>query len=163
MKNVSSYLTFEHSAVPEWEFLAAIAERADCGILLNVNNVYVSARNHRFDPFQYLMDLPAGRIGQIHLAGHTDRGTHLLDTYDGPVIPPVWDLHRSAVELFGAVPTLVEWDDARSAQGIPRTRPVGRGVGPRVGRTSPALARGRDPGELRTLARRRAVPRERRG
>jgi len=112
LENVSSYLTFEHSTLPEWEFLAEIAERADCGILLDVNNVYVSAYNHRFDPFEYLSGLPRGRIGQIHLAGHSDRGTHLLDTHDGPVIEAVWRLYRAAVGLFGRVPTLVEWDDS---------------------------------------------------
>ena len=111
LENVSSYLTFEHSAMPEWEFLSALADRADCGILLDVNNVYVSAQNHGFDAVEYLSALPAHRIGQIHLAGHTDRGTHLLDTHDGPVIDPVWDLYRTAVERFGPVPTLVEWDD----------------------------------------------------
>lgn len=111
LENVSSYLTFEHSAMPEWEFLSALADRADCGILLDVNNVYVSAQNHGFDAVDYLSALPAHRIGQIHLAGHTDRGTHLLDTHDGPVIDPVWNLYRIAVERFGPVPTLVEWDD----------------------------------------------------
>jgi len=111
IENVSSYLTFDHSAVAEWEFLADVAERADCGILLDVNNVYVSAYNHRFDPLAYLDGLPPGRIGQIHLAGHQDRGTHLLDTHDGPVIEAVWRLYRAAVERFGRVPTLVEWDD----------------------------------------------------
>ncbi len=112
LENVSSYLTFEHSTMPEWEFLAAIAERADCGILLDVNNVFVSAHNHHFDPSWYLAALPAARVGQIHLAGHSNRGTHLLDTHDGPVIDAVWGLYREAVERFGRVPTLVEWDDS---------------------------------------------------
>ncbi|HEY7869792.1 MAG TPA: DUF692 domain-containing protein [Methylomirabilota bacterium] len=111
IENVSSYLTFTPSTLREWEFLHALAEQADCGLLLDVNNVYVSARNHGFDPLGYLAGLPAGRVGQIHLAGHTDLGTHLLDTHDGPVIDPVWDLYRHAVRRFGRVSTLVEWDD----------------------------------------------------
>ncbi len=111
IENVSSYLTFVHSRMPEWEFLGSIAEQADCGILLDVNNVYVSAVNHGFDPEQYLRALPADRIGQIHLAGHSNQGTHLLDTHDEAVSEPVWDLYRLAVRLFGRVSTLVEWDD----------------------------------------------------
>lgn len=112
LENVSSYLTFEHSDMTEWNFLSTIAEQADCGILLDVNNVYVSARNHGFDPLEYLTSLPPARVQQIHLAGHTDCGTHLLDTHDAPVVQPVWDLYRAAVARFGQVPTLVEWDDA---------------------------------------------------
>ncbi|HWP67006.1 MAG TPA: DUF692 domain-containing protein [Candidatus Limnocylindria bacterium] len=111
LENVSSYLTFAHSAMPEWEFLAAVAVRADCGILLDVNNVYVSAVNHGFDPVRYLTAIPADRVGQFHLAGHSDKGTHLLDTHDGHVAPAVWDLYRVAVQRFGRVSTLVEWDD----------------------------------------------------
>jgi hypothetical protein len=111
LENVSSYLTFAHSTLAEWEFLAAVARRADCGLLLDVNNVFVSARNHGFDASTYLAGLPADRIGQIHLAGHTDMGTYLFDTHDGPVIDPVWDLYRQAVRRFGRVSTLVEWDD----------------------------------------------------
>jgi hypothetical protein len=111
VENVSSYLTFTHSTMPEWTFLAAVAEEADCGILLDVNNVYVSAVNHGFSAEEYVDALPAGRIGQIHLAGHSDKGTHLLDTHDHPVVPAVWALYRRAVERFGRVSTLVEWDD----------------------------------------------------
>jgi len=111
MENVSSYLAFAGAAMPEWEFIARICERAGCGILLDVNNVYVSARNHGFDPRTYLAMLPAGAVAQIHLAGHTDRGTHLLDTHDGPVSDPVWDLYREAVRRFGRISTLIEWDD----------------------------------------------------
>ncbi|MEW6296187.1 MAG: DUF692 domain-containing protein [Thermodesulfobacteriota bacterium] len=111
LENVSSYLTFSHSTMPEWVFLAAIAERADCGILLDVNNVYVSASNHGFAPDAYLAALPAGRVWQIHLAGHSHHGTHLLDTHDGPVSAPVWDLYREAIRRFGRVSTLIEWDD----------------------------------------------------
>jgi uncharacterized protein (UPF0276 family) len=111
VENVSSYLTYAHSTMPEWEFLAALAEGADCGLLLDVNNVYVSATNHGFSPDEYLAGLPADRVGQIHLAGHTDLGTHRLDTHDGPVIEPVWRLYREAVRRFGRISTLVEWDD----------------------------------------------------
>ncbi len=111
LENVSSYLTFAHSTLAEWEFLGAVAEQADCGLLLDVNNVYVSAVNHGFSAEAYLAGLPADRIGQIHLAGHTDMGAYLFDTHDGPVIDPVWDLYRAAVRRFGRVSTLVEWDE----------------------------------------------------
>ena len=111
VENVSSYVEFAHSVMPEWEFLAGVAEAADCGILLDVNNVYVSAVNHGFSAEAYLRGLPAGRVGQIHLAGHTDAGTHLIDTHDHPVPTPVWELYRIAVARFGPVSTLVEWDD----------------------------------------------------
>jgi len=111
LENVSSYVAFRHSTMPEWAFISAIAERADCGILLDVNNVFVSAVNHGFRAGDYLAGLPADRIGQIHLAGHSDHGTHLLDTHDAPVRGEVWDLYRDAVRRFGALPTLVEWDD----------------------------------------------------
>ncbi len=110
LENVSSYLTYTHSVMPEWEFLTEVASRADCGILLDVNNVFVSARNHGFDPAVYLEAVPVDRVGQIHLAGHSDLGTHLLDTHDGPVCEAVWDLYRTAVRRFGQVSTLIEWD-----------------------------------------------------
>ena len=111
VENVSSYVEFTHSTMTEWEFLAALAERADCGLLLDVNNVFVSATNHGFDAERYVAGIPVGRVAQIHLAGHTDNGTHLLDTHDHPVRAEVWDLYRSAVARFGRVSTLVEWDD----------------------------------------------------
>ena len=111
LENVSSYVAFAESKMPEWEFLARIAEDADCGILLDVNNVYVSARNHGFDPDAYLAGIPADRVGQFHLAGHSDHGTHLLDTHDAPVADAVWELYRSALRRFGRVPALIEWDD----------------------------------------------------
>jgi uncharacterized protein (UPF0276 family) len=118
LENVSSYLTYTHSTIPEWEFLGAVAERADCGLLLDVNNIYVSAMNHGFAADTYLAGLPGGRIGQIHLAGHTDMGAYLFDTHDGPVIETVWDLYREAVRRFGRVSTLVEWDDRVPDLGI---------------------------------------------
>jgi uncharacterized protein (UPF0276 family) len=111
VENVSSYVRFASSALSEWEFLAALAERADCGLLLDVNNVFVSAHNHGFSPRAFLEGLPVGRVGQIHLAGHSDHGTHLLDTHDHPVAPGVWDLYAAAVARFGPVSTLVERDD----------------------------------------------------
>ena len=111
VENVSSYVTYGHSTPPEWTFLGSVADSADCGILLDVNNVYVSAMNHGFSPGEYLAGLPLDRVGQIHLAGHSDAGTHLLDTHDHPVPPPVWSLYAQAVRRFGPVATLVEWDD----------------------------------------------------
>ncbi len=111
IENVSSYVGYRHSSMPEWEFLTAVARRSGCGILLDVNNIYVSARNHGFDPKAYLDGIPAGKVWQFHLAGHSDKGTHLLDTHDHPVADPVWDLYREALGRFGAVSNLIEWDD----------------------------------------------------
>jgi hypothetical protein len=111
IENVSSYLNYRHSTVPEWEFLAAVATRADCGILLDVNNVHVSAYNHGFDPVTYLDGVPRDRVAQFHLAGFTDRSTFLHDTHDHPVADAVWTLYVRAVERFGTISTLVEWDD----------------------------------------------------
>jgi uncharacterized protein len=111
LENVSSYLTYAASRIPEWEFLAEVARRADCLLLLDVNNVHVSARNHGFDAGEFLRGIPVDRVAQIHLAGHQDLGTHLLDTHDAPVPDPVWALYRDAVRRFGRVSTLVEWDD----------------------------------------------------
>jgi len=111
LENVSTYLSFAGSTLPEWEFLAELARRADCGILLDVNNVYVSAVNHGFDPEKYIAALPAERVWQVHLAGHTDRGTHLLDTHSRRVCDEVWALYRFATRCVGAVASLVEWDE----------------------------------------------------
>lgn len=111
LENVSSYISFKHSEMTEWDFLAEIAKQADCGILLDVNNVYVSSVNHKFDPVTYLKALPPERIGQIHLAGHSRQGEILVDTHDAPVCDEVWNLFRQAVQLFGSVSTMVEWDD----------------------------------------------------
>jgi uncharacterized protein (UPF0276 family) len=110
LENPSRYLDFSRSTIPEWEFLSALAERADCGILLDVNNVYVTARNTSFDPERYLDALPAGSIAQIHLAGFIDCGTHLFDTHSAPVHADVWRLYERAIERFGPVSTMVEWD-----------------------------------------------------
>ena len=111
LENVSSYLEFAGSTLPEWEFLAELARRADCGILLDVNNVYVSAANHGFDAAKYLEAIPAERVWQVHLAGHSDRGSHLLDTHGSPVCEEVWQLYRQATRRLGAVASLVEWDE----------------------------------------------------
>ena len=111
VENVSSYLEYAHSTISEWEFLGELARRADCGLLLDVNNVFVSAHNHGFDPEAFLGGVPVDRVKQIHLAGHSDHGTHLLDSHDHPVCDGVWALYRSAVERFGAVSTLIERDD----------------------------------------------------
>jgi len=111
VENVSSYLQFVDSALTEWEFLAELCRRTDCGVLLDVNNVFVSAYNHGFSAQAFLEGIPVDRVGQIHLAGHRDEGTHLLDTHDHPICEGVWNLYRAAVERFGAVPTLIERDD----------------------------------------------------
>jgi len=111
LENVSSYLTFNQSTMAEWDFLAELARRADCGILLDVNNIYVSARNHGFDPLDYLEAIPVDRVGQFHLAGHSDHGDYLLDTHDHHVCDAVWSLYAEAVRRFGLVSTLIEWDE----------------------------------------------------
>lgn len=111
LENVSTYLTYTHSEMPEWEFLAEVARRADCGILLDVNNIHVSAVNHGFDPVRFLVGIPVDRVGQFHLAGYSDLGDHLIDTHGHPVSKPVWALYEKAVRRFGAVSTLIEWDD----------------------------------------------------
>jgi uncharacterized protein (UPF0276 family) len=111
IENVSSYVTFTQSTMSEWQFLAALCERADCGLLLDVNNVFVSAFNHGFAADEFIDGIPLGRVGQVHLAGHSEYGTHLLDTHDHTVCDGVWALYRRAVERFGRISTLVEWDD----------------------------------------------------
>ena len=111
LENPSSYVAFRDSTMSEWEFLSELCRRAGCGILLDVNNVYVSARNFGFDPISYLDGIDPDHVGQFHLAGHTDKGRYLLDTHDGAVPPAVWDLYREALRRFGRTPSLVEWDD----------------------------------------------------
>lgn len=111
LENTSSYMTFASSTMPEWEFISRIAEAADIGLLFDVNNVYVSAENHGFDPHELVRNVPHDRIVQIHLAGHTRFETYILDTHSSPVIDPVWELYRATIELTGSVSTLIEWDD----------------------------------------------------
>ena len=111
VENVSSYAEFHVSEMTEWEFLNEVVERADCGILLDVNNIYVSSQNHNFNPFTYLESVPMERVAQIHIAGHSKYEKYILDTHDHPVIDPVWKLYARAIELAGPTPTLLEWDD----------------------------------------------------
>lgn len=111
LENVSSYVTYATSRVPEWEFLNAVVERADCLILLDINNIYVSARNHGFDPRQYVDSIATDRVQQFHLAGHTDNGDHVIDTHDQDVPDTVWALYGHALSRFGAVSTMIERDD----------------------------------------------------
>ena len=111
LENASTYLEYRESTIPEAEFLGEIAERADCGLLLDVNNVFVSAYNHGFDARAYIDAIPADRVVQMHVAGHTDRGAYLLDTHSDHVKDEVWELYRRALRRCGPTSTLVEWDE----------------------------------------------------
>jgi uncharacterized protein (UPF0276 family) len=111
LENPSSYVEFRSSTIPEWEFLARVAEEADCGLLLDVNNVYVSSFNHGFDPREYIDGIPHERVMQYHLAGHTNKGTHIVDTHSDHVIDEVWELYAYSVQKSGGRPTLIEWDE----------------------------------------------------
>ncbi len=111
VENVSSYAEFHVSEMTEWEFLSEVVEKADCGILLDVNNIYVSAQNHSFNPYDYLNNVPHKRVAQIHIAGHSKFEKYILDTHDHPVLDPVWKLYAHAIRLAGPTPTLLEWDD----------------------------------------------------
>jgi uncharacterized protein len=110
LENPSTYAELSGASMPEWEFLARLAELADCAILLDVNNVYVSAHNHGFDPELYLDAMPFDRVIQLHVAGHTDHGTHIIDSHIGPVVDPVWELLALAQRRAAGVPVLLEWD-----------------------------------------------------
>jgi uncharacterized protein (UPF0276 family) len=112
LENPSSYVEFAASTITEWDFLARLAEEADCGLLLDVNNVYVSSFNHGFDPHVYIDALPADRVVQYHLAGHTNKGTHIIDTHSDRAIDAVWDLYARAWKRTGPVATLFEWDES---------------------------------------------------
>ena len=136
LENVSSYVSYRGSAMTEWEFLAALAESADCDILLDVNNIYVSAFNHGFDALAFLDAMPARRVRQIHLAGHDNCGDLIIDTHDAKVIGPVWDLYAEAIRRFGPVPTMIERDDRIPPLGtllreLDRARGVAAFVAPR--------------------------------
>jgi len=111
VENVSSYAEFHASEMNEWEFLNEVVDRADCGILLDVNNIYVSSVNHSFDPHVYVDAIPAERVAQIHIAGHSRYERFIIDTHDHPVIDPVWKLYDHAIRRCGPTPTLLEWDD----------------------------------------------------
>jgi uncharacterized protein (UPF0276 family) len=110
VENVSSYAEFHDSEMTEWQFVSEVTERADCGILLDVNNIYVSAWNHAFDPFEYLHNIPLDRVAQIHVAGHSTFDKYLLDTHTGPVKKEVWQIYAEAIRLIGFTNTLLEWD-----------------------------------------------------
>jgi len=110
VENVSSYAEFHASEMTEWEFLTEVVEQADCGILLDVNNIYVSSQNHGFDPYEYLKNIPHERVGQMHIAGHSKFEKYTLDTHDHPVLDPVWKMYARAIELCGPTNTLLEWD-----------------------------------------------------
>ena len=133
LENVSSYVTYQASTLTEWEFLAAVAEASDCLILLDINNVYVSAFNHGFAPLDYLNGIPRSRVIQFHLAGHQHHGSHIIDTHDAPIIDTVWDLYSEAVQRFGRVSTLIERDDnipplAELTNELDRARRIGNGI-----------------------------------
>ena len=111
LENVSSYVSYHASGMTEWTFLAEVARRADCLVLLDVNNIFVSSRNHGYDPIAYLDGIPRERVQQFHLAGHEDCGDYVIDTHDAPIVDPVWELYGEAVKRFGPVPTMIERDD----------------------------------------------------
>jgi uncharacterized protein (UPF0276 family) len=118
LENPSTYTEFQASTMPEWEFLAALAERTGCGLLLDVNNVYVSAFNHRYDAKHYIDAIPAGSVAYIHLAGHRHLKTHIVDTHDDHVADAVWELYRHAVNRLGMTATMIEWDGNIPAFGV---------------------------------------------
>lgn len=111
LENVSSYVSYRDSQMSEWEFLREVAERADCLILLDINNIYVSAYNHNFDAYRYLEAMPSERVYQFHLAGHTHENNLIIDTHDHPIADPVFELYAAAVQQFGRVSTMIERDD----------------------------------------------------
>ncbi|MCH9027097.1 MAG: DUF692 domain-containing protein [Proteobacteria bacterium] len=110
IENPATYLSFNHSEMTEWEFVQGLVDRTDCELLIDVNNIYVSATNHGFDPMDYIKAVPKERVREIHLAGYEEREDYLFDTHGCRVHPPVWELYRAALEYFGPVPTLIEWD-----------------------------------------------------
>ena len=110
VENVSSYAEFHESEMTEWEFLAEVVDKADCGILLDVNNIYVSSQNHTFDPYDYVKGIQPERVGQMHIAGHSKYERYILDTHDHAVLDPVWKLYEFATSLTGKTNTLLEWD-----------------------------------------------------
>lgn len=111
LENLSSYVAYSQDEMPEWEFYSQIVEKADISMMLDVNNIYVSSRNHGFDPKTYYQNIPMDRVIQIHLAGHNDLGDYILDTHDRPVRSEVWQLYGEIYPLTGGVSTLLEWDE----------------------------------------------------
>lgn len=111
IENVSSYITYQQSRMTEWDFLKEICERADCLILLDVNNIYVSSVNHEFDPLDYVKAMKSNRVYQIHLAGHSDMGDYIIDTHDHDVVDSVWKLYADTIRIHGMISTMIERDD----------------------------------------------------
>ncbi len=133
LENVSSYLTYKASEVEEWEFLKAVCEEADCLLLLDVNNIYVSGFNHEFDPKTFVDHIPADRVYQIHLAGHENNGDYIIDTHDHSVIDEVWDLYQYTIQKMGKITTMIERDDhipplAELIVEVEKAREIGEGV-----------------------------------
>ncbi len=133
LENVSSYVSYSHSVMSEWEFYTAVVEEADCLMLLDINNIYVSSRNHNFDPMEYVKGVPADRVQQFHLAGHTDYGNYVIDTHDHAIVDSVWDLYKQALPVFGHVSTMIERDDqmppfAELLQELEQARAIGESV-----------------------------------
>lgn len=130
LENTSSYMAFAASEMTEWQFISEITQQADCGLLLDINNVYVTSVNHKQDAQAFIRNVPHDRIVQLHLAGHTDLGTYLLDTHNGAIIDPVWQLYRDVIRRAGPRPTLIEWDEdipefSRLQQLVERTKEHG--------------------------------------
>jgi hypothetical protein len=111
IENLSSYISYQQSAMPEWEFLNEVANRADCYILMDINNIYVSSRNQGFDSNLYINGIDVDRVRQFHLAGHSDLGDYVIDTHDHPIVDSVWNLYRTALRRFGDMSTMIERDD----------------------------------------------------
>jgi uncharacterized protein (UPF0276 family) len=111
IENVSSYMTYEASEMTEWEFIGEVARRSDCKLLFDINNIFVSSRNHNFDPHEYIQAIDPEKVWQFHLAGHSDNGSYIVDTHDEPVRKEVWDLYRASLEHFGETSTMIERDD----------------------------------------------------
>lgn len=146
LENVSTYVSFARSEMPEWEFIAELTKRTGCWLLFDVNNVYVSAFNHEYDPKDFIDGIPADRVVQFHVAGHSDMETHIIDTHDAPVIDEVWELYRYALERFGPVSTIIERDDhipplAELLEELDTARAIARDVlGEAAGATQPLAA-----------------------
>ena len=162
LENVSSYVAFAHSSMPEWQFLSEVASRSGCGILLDVNNVLVSAVNHGYSPAEYLAGLEPGQVQQLHLANHSDRGAYRFDDHKGAVPPAVWQLFEDALRRFGAVSSLIEWDEevpawevlrAEQREAVARARALLGNPSP-----SPPRALGLAPSEPRERVAPRAGP-----
>ena len=145
IENVSSYLCYRDSGLTEWEFLEGVASRADCDVLLDINNIYVSSKNHSFDPEDYLRGIPPSRVVQFHLAGFQDCGTHLLDNHGTQVSEAVWSLYERAVQRFGPVPTSIEWDvEIPEFQDLLDEAQTAASIGHTAERPTPDKGAGRD-------------------